>query len=942
MTQSDPALYLQEEQINRLFPFFIQINSAGVIIKSGKSLNKLVRLETPQLFSEVFRLRRPFYNETNVSTLETLMDQLVVLEAIGDPSMLLRGQFEKMEDTGDICFFGSPWYYSMDQVVEKGLCVNDFARHDAVIDLLHVLKNLEINADEMKELLRRMKQEKDRARRSEQLYRLMIENASDIMYRVNSSGRFTHVNPVAERITGYTEQELLNMSFDQLIHERFRERTVKFYTEQVANEIPASYFEFPIVTKDGRERWIGQSVQFPVDGNPTRELFAMAIDITEKKEYERNLKRQEEKYRNIIENMNLGLLEVDRNDVVQYANQSFYSMSGYSPSDLIGKKAAEILLEGETRKIVAEKNVVRAAGMSDIYELEVRNRKGERRWWMVSGAPRYNDNGELVGSVGIHLDVTEQKVLERELKDARRKAEDSSRAKESFLATMSHEIRTPLNAIIGISNLLKQKETDEEQKEQIDILHFSAGNLLALINDILDFSKIDAGKIDFAKNTFHPRQLVTAMVQSFKPACEEKGVEMEVWADTSLPEYLSGDDLRLSQVLNNLVGNAVKFTSVGKITIQMKTERINDGKVRLKVEVIDTGIGIKKEKLSKIFEEFEQADARVMKEFGGTGLGLSITRKLIRLQGGDIHVNSKPGKGSCFSFFIDYDVPVQTDIPVKYTIVHEQDQVFDPTLKILLVEDNVANQKVALSYFKHWGLRADVANHGAEALQLLKEQSYDLVLTDLFMPVMDGFETIHKIRMLLKRKALPIIALTASAELKLIDRALKAGANKCITKPFNPVELKQAILDFTNGAIHITSDQRQPVMMKVVKSRQPSMRVQYRHINLKRMEQASLGKTSFVREMLLICRKEIPAGLEQAASYLDQGQSELFAGAIHKLKNNLLMVGMDEWNHHLQFMEENGRESHQMAMVKLFFEELKSTAQEALFELDLAMEGLTE
>ena len=223
-----------------------------------------------------------------------------------------------------------------------------------------------------------------------------------------------------------------------------------------------------------------------------------------------------------------------------------------------------------------------------MYSLPVKNKKGEQRWWVISGAPRYNDNGELVGSVGIHLDITEQKSLEEELKIAKQKAEESSKAKESFLATMSHEIRTPLNAIIGITDLM-QISSDARNDMNLDILSFSAKNLLALISDILDISKIDAGKIELVRNPMNMRKVVHSICQAFKPSLEEKQVKLELNVDPDIPEILIGDELRFSQILNNLLSNAVKFTSKGTVSVSIVSETLDDRKVRLSCSVSDSG-----------------------------------------------------------------------------------------------------------------------------------------------------------------------------------------------------------------------------------------------------------------------------------------------------------------------------------------------------------------
>jgi CheY-like chemotaxis protein/HPt (histidine-containing phosphotransfer) domain-containing protein len=477
---------------------------------------------------------------------------------------------------------------------------------------------------------------------------------------------------------------------------------------------------------------------------------------------------------------------------------------------------------------------------------------------------------------------------------------------------------------------MRLKNQQPENRENLEILSFSASNLLSLITDILDFSKIDAGKIEFARAEFDLQHLLNGTNHSFKSRCEEKQVHLQLNIDKNIPPVIIGDELRLAQVLNNLLGNAVKFTSAGQIILHAGYETINPRKIRLKFEVKDTGIGIKKEKLEHIFDEFVQADARIVKDFGGSGLGLSITRKLIQLQGGDIHVSSRFGKGTSFTFFIDYEVSDKQQLQRKYEVVKQTEKVFHPGLRILLVEDNLANQKVAVSYFEHWGLNADVANNGVEALQCLREHPYDLVLTDLFMPVMDGFETITKIRQQLKRKALPIIALTASAETKLIDRALKAGANRCLTKPFNPKELQQTLIEL----LHQNNEPKpNQVQMRVVSSSYtPEMKL--KHINLKRIEEASLGKPAFVREMLQICKSEIPQTLQQAQHYFNDANYTHFAKSIHKLKNTLLMIGLDEWSTHLQFMESSALAETQLSMVKLFLDELMVTGQEVVEELE--------
>jgi len=921
----DSLFSFNKEKFSNLFPFFILINEELNIISAGDSLKKISEIKIDKPFSFHFLVKRPEYINPSFSDLKSLQKQLIVIECKKNSNLILRGQIDYLEDKNCFLFVGTPWFGSMDEVREFKLTLHDFALHDPMIDLLHVLKTQEISTKEIKELLNTVFDQKEKLRQSEFNYRSIIEKATDIIYKTNEQGYFTFVNDVAANITGYPKEELLKMHFTDVIRSDFKQKAFSFYSNQVDLNIPTTYYELPIITKLKKEIWIGQSVQLNTYETSKIEIVALAIDISKRKLAELNLKLQEEKYRNIIANINLGLLEVDTEDRIQFANQSFCKISGYTLEELIGKNASEVFTDPQGAETISRKRDERKIGVSDMYTISVRNKKGELRWWIVSGAPRYDDKGILVGSVGIHLDITEQKQLEEELNLAKLKAEESSKAKESFLATMSHEIRTPLNAIIGISDLMKLN-TDARNIDNIDTLCFSAKNLLALITDILDLSKIDAGQIELSKNKIKIKQLLLGVTQTFRTACEEKNLDLILDISDNVPESIFGDELRLSQILNNLLSNAVKFTPKGSIKISINGTKIPNGFFRFNCEISDTGIGIKRNKLVSIFEDFKQADDRIARQFGGTGLGLSITKKLIEFQKGVIYAKSIIGKGSTFSFYIDYEIhtPVTSSKKEEFTTVKLPDFV---NKAVLLVEDNIANQKVAGSYLKHWGLAYDIANNGKEALEKIKLNTYDIFLIDLFMPVMDGFETIKKIRKIKKYADFPIIALTASAEISLMEKAIQSGADQCLTKPFNAQHLKETISELLKYEMKSSNEN---INIEIDKTN-------FKLINLKKIREASLGADNFVYEMLEILNKEITHLLIDAEIHIQNNKYELFSKVIHKLKGSLLMLGLESLRKDLNIMEEFPANGQDWAIIIKYFEALKSTWTQASKELELAL-----
>ena len=354
---------------------------------------------------------------------------------------------------------------------------------------------------------------------------------------------------------------------------------------------------------------------------------------------------------------------------------------------------------------------------------------------------------------------------------------------------MSHEIRTPLNAIIGTISLFKfHEELDEPRKELLRVMEISSENLLNLINDVLDFSKIEEGKITFSERSIEVRSFLKNLRLSNAVRADEKGNSIKVMIDEEIPNYIKGDDLRLGQILNNLISNAIKFTKKGSITLTVKLEEKTNEFVSLYFEVADTGIGIPKDKQDLIFERFTQANNNITREFGGSGLGLTIIKRLLLLQGSDIKLESALDKGSTFSFILKFGV---SDAKTTETNIEVDGKSDLNGISVLLVEDVEFNIFVAEMMLNNWNAVVDKAENGEVAVQKVKDNKYDLILMDIQMPLMDGYTATRGIRLF--DTTTPIIALTASLTIDIQEKAMDAGMNGFITKPFNPTELFQII-----------------------------------------------------------------------------------------------------------------------------------------------------
>jgi signal transduction histidine kinase/CheY-like chemotaxis protein len=397
------------------------------------------------------------------------------------------------------------------------------------------------------------------------------------------------------------------------------------------------------------------------------------------------------------------------------------------------------------------------------------------------------DEKNLLGLVEfLKKQIIYQKSIEDQLIQAKNSAEEATRAKSEFLSIMSHEIRTPLNAIVGLVYLMKQEPNTPVMVENLETLQFAADNLYVLINDLLDFSKIEAGKVELENTDFNFKQLIHNIQKSYQPKASEKGYTVVLEADENVPDFLVGDALRLSQVITNLVSNAIKFTAKGAVTLRYQIISVQDGFAKLELSVADTGIGIAPEHQQKIFELFTQASSVTTRKFGGTGLGLVITRRLLQLYKSDIFLESVVGEGSRFYFVIDLEISKQ-GIPMKEIALSDTE--FSPLegVKLLMVEDFIINIKVASKFFTRWKIDFEIAENGVLGVEKAKNNTYDLILMDIQMPEMDGYTATQMIRQF--NTEIPIIALTASATISDKTKSGEVGMNDYIPKPFNPNDL---------------------------------------------------------------------------------------------------------------------------------------------------------
>jgi CheY-like chemotaxis protein/nitrogen-specific signal transduction histidine kinase len=507
--------------------------------------------------------------------------------------------------------------------------------------------------------------------------------------------------------------------------------------------------------------------------------------------------------------------------------------------------------------------------------------------------------------------------------DSEKKVKDSATVKENFLANMSHEIRTPLNAVLGFSNILRNTDLNEEQKEYIEVIQNSGDNLLSIVNDILDLSKIEAGMLRIEEAPFRVSEIINTVEAMLKPKVEEKNLKLVVKVDSDVPEFVLGDAVRLSQILVNLVNNAVKFTEDGGIYLRVTPVKTEGEKVTLEFLVRDTGIGISEQKQKTIFDRFEQAEASTTRRFGGTGLGLSIVKNLVDLKKGTISLYSQPGIGTSFTVELPFKI---TDEVVKISETRKS-KINLPQMKtetkILIAEDNVMNQRLIKHLMKNWNFNYDLVFNGAQAIEALKKQSYGLVLMDIQMPEMDGYSATAHIRSVM-RSDIPIIAMTAHAMSGEKEKCLKAGMTDYLSKPINEDLLFEMIQKHA-----VSTQAASPVYEKEAVASVNQAKV----IDLNVIDKYSRGDVEFRKELIREFINTVPAEINSLEAAIKQSNYQRIKAIAHDMKTTVHIMGLTLLiGHLLQQIEIFAYTNTDMSSINSLFSDVKNVCMQAVQE----------
>jgi len=719
----------------------------------------------------------------------------------------------------------------------------------------------------------------------------LIEASLDPLITINTEGKITDMNEALANITGMTREELSGTDFFDYFTEPQMAREV--YQEVFAK---GSVADSPLTLrhKDGKLTDVLFNGSVYKDGNgDVLGVVIVARDVTAQK---------------LLSKYSLSLIEASLDPLVTIStegkitdmNQATVNIIGMTRDELTGTDFFDYFTEPQMARGVYQE--VFAKGSVADSPLTLRHKDGKLTDVLFNGSVYKDDRGNVLGVVIVARDITNQKRIATELTEAivfaemateiaevaKNKAESSTliaenavKAKQQFLSNMSHEIRTPMNAIIGFTKVLLKTELNPKQKEYLTAIKLSGDALIVLINDILDLAKVDAGKMTFEQVPFKMSVSISAMIHLFETKIWEKNLLLIKEYDERIPEVLLGDPVRLHQIILNLVSNAVKFTSKGSITVSVRLQSEDEEKVSIEFSVKDTGIGISESKMTTIFDNFQQATSGTSRLYGGTGLGLAIVKQLVEPQGGTISVSSKLEEGSVFSFVLSFQkTTADAEIEVVSTELDDENN----NIRVLVVEDIPLNQLLMKTLLDDFGFERDMAENGKIAIEKLKSKEFDVILMDLQMPEMNGFEATDFIRNRM-HSDIPIIALTADVTTVDLAKCKAVGMNDYIAKPVDERILYSKIIALvkkTSPIIDIKEDSPELIEIKKIKC-----------INLEYLNTRTKSNPQLMMEMITLYLEQTPPLINAMKNALQNKDWDSLHASVHKMIPSFAIMGMN-------------------------------------------------